>query len=152
MESVFKPGSWIWLGATDVHDDGNYAWVRDDGGYDPMNFTNWDLGQPNNGENEACVAYGFVKTMRLSHCIFVLTYFFLVCSSCCPSVSRSVSQAIRNPYSASQVSLNWVFLSWRYASKSNVCVCCLFQTGSREKGRRQRFMEWWNFVARRFMQ
>jgi hypothetical protein len=44
-------GNQAWIGANDVTTEGSYEWVTGD----PVDFTSWREGQPNNQGNEDCV-------------------------------------------------------------------------------------------------
>ena len=39
---------YVWLGFTDEASEGNYVWVNGD----PITYTNWNSGEPNNSNNQ----------------------------------------------------------------------------------------------------
>ena len=47
-------GSIVWLGATDVVTENTFLWVP---AGTPLQFEDWDNGQPNNFANQDCAAY-----------------------------------------------------------------------------------------------
>ena len=47
-------GSGLWLGATDEATENRFFWIPSG---TPVDFTDWDTDQPNNYEEQDCVAY-----------------------------------------------------------------------------------------------
>ena len=59
LASIHKPGSSLWLGATDREKEGVFNWVDGNGGLEPLTISNWFPPEPNNQENdENCVISG----------------------------------------------------------------------------------------------
>ncbi len=50
---ILANGAWTWLGATDQVTEGKWEWVSGE----PWNYSNWDVGQPDNANNEDYLHY-----------------------------------------------------------------------------------------------
>ena len=48
----------IWIGCNDISHEGRFVWVHNN---QPIAFSNWTPGQPNNSGNEDCCMTGWYK-------------------------------------------------------------------------------------------
>lgn len=49
-------GDWLWLGMSDIKQEGTFVWNSSN---KPINYTKWQLGEPNGGTNENCLSFWF---------------------------------------------------------------------------------------------
>lgn len=59
VNSAQRNATWAWIGLTDENEEGNFEWITGE----PLTFTAWNIGQPNNeiyrGQDEDYVHYWF---------------------------------------------------------------------------------------------